>query len=120
MAKHNCTSLYEKNAFAKIVAFLSPLLLTAATLAAVSYGLFITEQAGRAEGVKLLEESIRSAVIKCYAVEGRYPGSLEYIENNYGVYIDKNRYFVDYDIFASNIAPYIRVIDISNSRPNNA
>jgi hypothetical protein len=43
-------------------------------------------------------------------VEGRYPESIAYIEENYGIYIDRSRYVVDYEIFASNIMPVIDVM----------
>ena len=33
----------------------------------------------------LLEDAITRALVTCYAVEGRYPSSLSYLEENYGV-----------------------------------
>ena len=44
------------------------------------------------------------------AIEGRYPPSVEYLEENYGVQIDHDKYNVFYDGFASNIMPEITVI----------
>ena len=55
------------------------------------------------------EESLRRAVtrasVQCYAIEGRYPPSVEYLEENYGVRIDRDRYNVFYNGFASNVMP---------------
>ena len=57
------------------------------------------------------EESLRRAVtrasVQCYAIEGRYPPSVEYLEENYGVRIDRDRYNVFYYGFASNVMPEI-------------
>ena len=35
----------------------------------------------------LLEDAITRALVTCYAVEGRYPSSLSYLEENYGEHI---------------------------------
>ena len=35
------------------------------------------------------------------------------MEEKYGLQIDKDRYYVDYNIFASNIMPDFTVLDIS-------
>ena len=45
-----------------------------------------------------------------YAIEGRYPPSVEYLEEHYGIQIDRERYNVFYSGFASNIMPDITVI----------
>ena len=61
------------------------------------------------ESLTIAENSIRRAVITCYAQEGRYPESIDYLKENYGLYISDD-YIVRYDIFASNIMPDIMVI----------
>ena len=68
---------------------------------------------GNAEEEKrLVEESIRRAVVTCYAVEGYYPPNLVYIKENYHVRIDEDKFFVDYRIFASNFMPDITVLEV--------
>lgn len=61
---------------------------------------------------RVVEESIWRAVVSCYAIEGVYPPSCEYLCDNYGLSID-DRYYVRYEIFASNIMPEITVIEVS-------
>ena len=61
------------------------------------------------ESLTIAENSIRRAVITCYAQEGRYPESIDYLKENYGLYVSDD-YIVRYDIFASNIMPDIMVI----------
>lgn len=64
------------------------------------------------------EETLRSAVtrasVQCYAIEGRYPPSVDYLEENYGIKIDRKRYHVFYNGFASNVMPEITIIPIEN------
>lgn len=60
----------------------------------------------------LLKDAIDNAVVGCYATEGRYPESLDYLVENYGIQIDKERYVVIYDAFADNVRPRVQVIRI--------
>ncbi len=62
------------------------------------------------EGTKVLEDAIRRATVQCYAVEGAYPPSVNYLVENYGIQIDSEKYHVFYEGFASNIMPQITVI----------
>ncbi len=79
---------------------------------------FVWSQVGRAEmiqaeeGARLARESLYKAVMTCYAIEGSYPPSYEYIKENYGTGIDEDRYKVEYFIFASNIMPDITILEI--------
>ena len=41
-----------------------------------------------------LRKAITRACIQCYAIEGRYPPSVEYLEENYGIQIDHDKYNV--------------------------
>lgn len=90
--------------------FLS-LLLAAAVLAAAVYGLRRADDARGAEGARVLEDAVRRAAVSCYAIEGRYPDTLDYLTENYGVYIDDDDYTVFYEVFASNIMPDVTVIE---------
>jgi len=58
----------------------------------------------------ILEDALRRAAITCFAIEGHYPPSLQYLIEHYGVIIDDEKYIVSYDVFASNIMPNIRVL----------
>ena len=89
-----------------------PVLFTAGILIMIIIGLNETERSSRAEGMRILEESLWRATITCYAIEGRYPANLEHIEKVYGVYVDRNRYAVMYEIVAANVLPDITVLDI--------
>ena len=57
-----------------------------------------------------LVRALRQSTIQCYAVEGFYPESMEYLEENYGIRYDHDRFFVDYQPVGQNIMPEITVI----------
>lgn len=61
------------------------------------------------EGTVTLQNSIQRASVQCYAIEGRYPSSVDYLVKNYGIQIDEKKYAVFYEGFASNIMPDITV-----------
>lgn len=61
-----------------------------------------------------IEKNIYQATIECFVLEGRYPSSLSYIEEEYGFTYDEDRFFVDYRAIAENIMPDITVIAIGS------
>ncbi len=63
------------------------------------------------QNLELLEQSVRRATVQCYAIEGMYPSELTYLEENYGIVYDKEKYGVEYGCFASNIMPTIVVYE---------
>jgi len=64
------------------------------------------------EGMRIAEESIRRAVINCYASEGMYPPSIDYLREHYGIAIDERRYVIHYQIYGSNLMPDIAVFKV--------
>lgn len=99
-----------KNAWKYIRLIALPLLMA---VALVAMGSALTQvDSGRAsEDKERLESAIRRAAVACYAVEGAYPPSLDYITENYRVQIDTERYTVRYELFASNLMPDVTVLD---------
>ena len=57
-----------------------------------------------------LEQAILKSVAHCYAIEGVYPESLDYLKEEYGISYDSEKYFVDYQIWGENIMPDITII----------
>lgn len=71
---------------------------------------------GRASGREIAEESaaaVKAAVarsaLQCYVVEGIYPPDLSYLEDHYGLQVNREDFYITYDAFASNLPPDIRV-----------
>lgn len=65
----------------------------------------------QAESLKQLESSIRKATMTCYATEGVYPPTIQYLKDNYGIQVDESRFVVFYEIFGSNVMPGITVME---------
>ena len=61
------------------------------------------------EGMVAMQQTITSSARQCYIVEGVYPTDLSYLEENYGLQINKDDYYVTYDAFAQNLPPTVKV-----------
>ena len=108
--------IFRKSAWDVLRPALVPILFTLAVMGMIVIGLRQTRESSKSEGFRILQESIHRAVIINYVVEGRYPESIAYIEEKYGIYIDRTKYVVHYNIFASNIMPDITVIELTGTR----
>ena len=54
--------------------------------------------------------SVMRGITHCYAIEGTYPSSLDYLKENYGLMYDEDRYFIDYQPLGSNLMPDVTII----------
>ncbi|NYB73836.1 hypothetical protein HZF24_06750 [Sedimentibacter hydroxybenzoicus DSM 7310] len=61
------------------------------------------------EKTHILEDAIIRSAVQAYAIEGFYPPDIEYMENNYGLIVDHEKYVISYNIFASNIMPEVEI-----------
>lgn len=62
------------------------------------------------DGSTATYDAIQRAAVICYATEGFYPPTLSYIEKHYGVQLDRERYVIQYEVYATNVMPIIRVL----------
>jgi len=58
-----------------------------------------------------LESALEKDIIHCYALEGFYPPSIEYMESNYGLTYNHDRFIIDYKRMGSNVRPAYIIID---------
>lgn len=70
----------------------------------------LSDRAG-AEQKKNLEDAVWRGITQCYAMEGRYPQSMEYLKQEYGIQYDSQQFFVDYQALGANILPDVTVIE---------
>ncbi len=75
-------------------------------------GIFSFLSRAEEEGASTLQNAVTRACVQCYAIEGRYPPSVQYLEERYGIQIDEERYAVFYSGFASNVMPEITVVPL--------
>lgn len=69
-----------------------------------------TADESQAESLKL---AISRSAVHCYAMEGRYPESIDYLCEHYGIRWDPEKYAVDYEIFGQNLMPSVTVIPLN-------
>ena len=104
MDKSNLKKEYNKNLI-RVIA--GAVLIIAALL---FFSMWISNTS-RTEKLKLLTQSVKRTVVECYAIEGEYPASVEYMVTNYGLKYDETKYYIHYDYLAGNMMPTIEVYE---------
>ena len=99
-----------RNRLSAIFRWLAALLAALCLIFFVSSLASVDRQQGE-EGRQQLETALRRAAVACYAAEGVYPPTVEYLQEHYGVQIEEERYIVFYEIFANNLMPDITVLE---------
>ncbi len=82
----------------------------AAGITVLMFGLSSVSDSAESSQAESLRLSITRSAVHCYAMEGRYPESLDYLKEHYGIEWDPEKYTVDYEIFGSNMMPTVTVI----------
>lgn len=88
---------------------LMALVLTAA-LAGALLAVRATEKYVQQEELDTVKQAIVAAAVNCYATEGFYPGDVAYLEEHYGVQIDRKKYVVAYSLLGQNTLPFVDVV----------
>ena len=57
-----------------------------------------------------IRDTVKERALQCYVIEGAYPESLSYLEDNYGLTVNKEDFKVVYAPYAENMAPDVRVV----------
>ena len=74
----------------------------------------LANRIGAAQGTAetdIVRDAVKNAALTCYAVEGAYPDSVDYLREHYRLAYDEERYLITYDAFASNMIPDIWVTE---------
>lgn len=85
-------------------------LVLGALLVLFVYAVYTIQRRTDADQLTTLSHAVQRATVQCYAIEGRYPPSVEYLEAHYGLLINHDKYNVFYDGWASNVMPDITVL----------
>ena len=76
----------------------------------VFYNVFSVTEADIADREDAIRQTVQERALQCYVIENAYPESLAYLEENYGLTVNKDDYLIVYDLFAENQPPQIKVI----------
>ncbi|MCD8395610.1 MAG: hypothetical protein LUD12_00215 [Lachnospiraceae bacterium] len=85
----------------------------ACAAALLIYGTNEISDTADSEQAKSLQTALIRSAVQCYATEGSYPESLDYLCEHYGITWNSEKYVVDYEILGSNLMPTITVILLS-------
>ena len=66
---------------------------------------------GDGRELEIVRDAVKNAALTCYAVEGMYPGELQYLRDHYNLSYNEERYIVYYRPLASNLMPSIKVVE---------
>ena len=85
---------------------------TAAVILVLCFALgsFRTSEEDMARQADSVRDTILRRALQCYVIESAYPESLEYLEANYGLAVNKEDYLIVYTPYAENMPPDVRVI----------
>lgn len=61
------------------------------------------------QAVESLRQNVTEACVQCYAIEGTYPVSISYLEQNYGVRYDGAKYLVSLESGSKNELPAVQI-----------
>lgn len=100
----------EKKQFPKSGGIVISALGAAAILAVSWMGFQKMETDAKKKELENLSKALEQSAVICYALEGSYPESLEYLKNHYGISWDEQRFLVDFEAIGSNLPPDITVI----------
>lgn len=81
----------------------------AVAVAAVVLVTMAVQAHAREQAAVSMRDSVLNMAKQCCAVEGYYPSSLSYLEENYGLTINHNEYVVSYEWLADNVLPSVVV-----------
>lgn len=79
-------------------------------IAAFLFAINYTSQATLDHQEDSLNQALERDIVMCYAQNGYYPPSLDYIKEHYGLIYDEKTFLVNYQPVADNIRPNYIVI----------
>ncbi len=99
----------KKTGASDIIKVLIPVLFFTLITVSIVMGLKNVSESSDSESIRIMEQNLRRATVQCYAIEGRYPPSLEYLAANYGVILNNDKYIYHYRATGMNLMPDIAV-----------
>ena len=62
------------------------------------------------ESASAIKRAVEQSALQCYVVEGAYPPDLAYLQENYGLRVNTDAYYIVYEAYAQNQLPSVRVV----------
>lgn len=65
------------------------------------------------EALAATKKAIVKSAVQCYALEGQYPTGIKYLEDNYGLTLDREKYIYHYESIGANMVPDVKVYPLN-------
>jgi len=96
----------KTKAIAKAITFVA-VLVVAVFLVFAGLGSLSSTQSDKQ--LEIVRDAIMRAAIQCYALESQFPPSLAYLEENYGLILDRDKFIFHFSVSGENFLPKIDV-----------
>lgn len=77
----------------------------------LSYGADRIRKSSRAAQKEALETALTRDITACYALEGSYPPSIQYLKDHYGLVYDEDLFSIGYQVEGKNLRPTATVVE---------
>ena len=109
--------MFKKNRFGSvskrrggILGILLSVLFLGAMVLMLNMGINYLTQSHGEESLIAVRNAISRASVQYYTLNGRYPHSVEYLAEQFGLQLDFERFIINFEAFGSNIPPQIIVL----------
>lgn len=92
-----------------ILNLLGSIAIFSALVVMFNYGINTLTRANEDEALEAVRSAVARAAIQFYAIEGRFPPHLHYLEERFGLQLDHERFQIIYTAFGANVIPTILV-----------
>ena len=89
-------------------------------IALLLWGVSAVRRSSDDSQIDSLRQAILRSAVHCYAMKGRYPESLDYIKEHYGIDWDPGKYVIDYEIMGANLMPDVTAFPIGDKEAPHA
>ena len=90
-----------------IMSVLGTIAVFIALIVLFNYGVNNLTRANEEEALEAVRNAVTRAAIQFYALEGRFPPHLDYLEERFGLQLDHERFEIVYSAFGANVMPQI-------------
>ena len=103
----------------KIITYLILAGITVVVLLAFVFGVFGNAAEDESEeSMQAIKNAVMEKSLQCYCIEGAYPSELSYLEENYGLVVNKTDYYIVYRSVGENLPPQVTVA-LKNGQKDN-
>ena len=99
----------QKRSKPGILNILGTIAIFALLIGLFNYGINNLTQSSEEEALQAVQNAVTRAAIQFYALEGRFPPHLGYLEERFGLQLDHERFEIVYSAFGANVMPQILV-----------